>query len=170
MSVLGALAWLLQARADIPVQVQALQRRGSAPRKVDLQRAATLVRYVQARPAGLWLPALTLPVTFDLYSDSAFKAVDGAASALALKGMVLMVTPRQTGLNGPALLLDCYSSKQKRVVRSTYAAELHAALDNLERGYMAQFLLTELMSLPNAVNARQLMSRWQSGSLSPPLR
>eukprot|EP00971_Amphidinium_carterae_P202416 4016265-Amphidinium_carterae.1 len=70
MSVLGALAWLLQTRADIPVQVQALQRRGSAPRKLDLQRATVLVKYVQAKPVGLWLPALSPPVSLDLFSDS----------------------------------------------------------------------------------------------------
>eukprot|EP00971_Amphidinium_carterae_P212304 4213443-Amphidinium_carterae.1 len=64
--------------------------------------------------------------------------------------MVLMITQQKTGLNGPALLLDCYSNKQRRVVRSTYAAELHAAIDNLERGYMAQFLLAEAMMLSDA--------------------
>eukprot|EP00971_Amphidinium_carterae_P240194 4768863-Amphidinium_carterae.1 len=84
--------------------------------------------------------------------------------------MVLMITQQSTGLMGPALLLDCYSSKQRRVVRSTYAAELHAAIDNLERGYMAQFLLSELTSLSGSQSARQLLSRWQAGSLKPNLR
>eukprot|EP00971_Amphidinium_carterae_P095724 1894406-Amphidinium_carterae.2 len=66
-------AWLLQTRADIPVQVHALQQRGSAPRKVDLQRAAALVKYVEAKPVGVWFPTLIPPVTLDLFSDSTFK-------------------------------------------------------------------------------------------------
>ena len=53
-SLLGGVAWTVITRADILVYVQALQRRGAAPRNVDCRRLNLVVRYLKKHPTGLF--------------------------------------------------------------------------------------------------------------------
>ena len=46
-SLLGGVAWVVITRGDVAVYVQALQRRGSAPRVLDCRRINLVVRYLQ---------------------------------------------------------------------------------------------------------------------------
>ena len=46
-SCIGAIAWAVLSRADIAVYVQVLQRRGHAPRVVDIKRCNLVIRFLR---------------------------------------------------------------------------------------------------------------------------
>eukprot|EP00971_Amphidinium_carterae_P016001 315646-Amphidinium_carterae.1 len=57
-----------RSRPELIFQCRCKHSRGGAQhqgRLIDLHRAALLVKYVQARTLGLWLPALTPPVSLE---------------------------------------------------------------------------------------------------------
>ena len=54
LTIVGALAWLLQTRMDIAVYVCSLQRVEHAPLRIHMKRGANrLVRYVQRKPVAI---------------------------------------------------------------------------------------------------------------------
>eukprot|EP00971_Amphidinium_carterae_P247695 4918426-Amphidinium_carterae.2 len=180
LSLLGAWSWLVQTRPDLAIHVHALQRRGHAPRKLDLVRANSALRYAKTTQVGLWYPRLKGPVRLVMFSDAAFRTQPEDSSGLAIKGSALVlvptsVDPRQ-GFHTPCHLLDFMSTRQRRVVRSTFSAELNGLLDATERGYGIQMTLSELLMKKEdarartaAPQARTLQALWESGSLFPHL-
>ena len=81
-------------------------------------------------------------------SDAAFKRVD--PSGLACRGMVISLI---SGLDksfpgGDLQVLDFASKKQKRVARSTFAAELHSVADSLETAKLISLTLQEMIGGP----------------------
>eukprot|EP00971_Amphidinium_carterae_P004204 83984-Amphidinium_carterae.1 len=75
MSLLGALSWLAQSRPDAAVHIQSLQRHGSKPRRVDIQRINTVVRYCKKVATGIYYPRLSANnYSLLTFSDSAFRA------------------------------------------------------------------------------------------------
>ena len=61
MTLLGATAWLLQARMEIAVYVSALQRQTHAPRALDLRRLNRVIRWTQRNLRGLTCRQLPEP-------------------------------------------------------------------------------------------------------------
>ena len=170
MSLLGALAWLGQTRPDVLVHIQALQRHGHAPRKMDLLRANAVLKYVKKRSSGLWYPRMSKPRRLIVFSDAAFRARPDEASGLALKGLAIGLTDAGR-LHGdiPFHLIEFQSNRQRRVVRSTFAAELNALLDATERAYHVQLLLHELLHGVTCASGRDMLQVWRQGRLLPPI-
>eukprot|EP00971_Amphidinium_carterae_P018913 372341-Amphidinium_carterae.3 len=180
LSLLGALSWLVQTRPDLAVHVHALQRRGHAPRKIDLVRANATLRYAKTNQGGLWYPRLNGTVRLVMFSDAAFRTQPEDSSGLAVKGSALALIPEtvdpKEGLQTQCHLLDFLSTKQRRVVRSTFSAELNGLLDATERGYGIQMTLSELLMAREKIEgrgqssqAKTLQALWESGSLRPEL-
>eukprot|EP00971_Amphidinium_carterae_P351093 6491908-Amphidinium_carterae.1 len=167
LSLLGGLAWLSQTRADIMVYIQCLQRHGHKPRKADLTRMNTLIKYVRKHRCGLWYPRMSTPEQLWLFSDAAFKAKPEEASGLALKGMAVGIT--ETSQKAGMMkfhLIEFQSNRQRRVVRSTFAAEINSLLDGTEKLYHIQFILHQLLS-SKVMDARGMKAHWTAGALRP---
>ena len=83
-----------------------------------------------------------------------------------MRGCLIMLVDGD-GINDPSgsvQVLDWYSRKQPHVCRSTFAAELHAALDAVNQGIVIQGLLTETEL--GAMTAAQLCDLQTAGRLS----
>ena len=106
------------------------------------------------------------PLRVITLSDSAFKAQD--YQGLVMRGCVILLaeTSEKGGDSSPTLMsgqevkcqvLDWYSRKHSRVVRSTYAAELLSLLDAVGQGNLVATAVDEVQR--GAVTARQLLAR-----------
>ena len=160
MSLLGALSWLVQTRADLAIFVQTLQRHGKTPRVVDMKRMNAVVAYAKRHRVGLWYPRLRGDLRVVAFSDAAFKAVPSESSGLAIKGLVLCLmqdADTREGFHGSCHILEALSLRQRRVTRSTFAAEVNSLVDGMERAYAVQMALCELVG-----NAGRIV---QQGSL-----
>ena len=74
LTLLGAVAWLLQTRMEIAVYVSALQRRMHQPRALDLRRLNRVIRWVQRNPKGITYRQLPEPRILSAVGDSAFSS------------------------------------------------------------------------------------------------
>ena len=148
MSLLGGLAWLVLTRVDLAVYVQALQRRAHSPRVVDCKRINTVVRYAKRKAIGIMYGKLTGPQCITVFSDAAFKAQPEESSGLALRGCTVLLAeaaPEQLmATGGRCHLLEYVCRRQRRVVRSTYSAELNGLIDSIEIAILVQFLLHQV--------------------------
>ncbi len=145
LSLLGGIAWMCLTRADIAVYVQALQRRSQAPRAKDLKRLNLVVRFTKRKRVGIFYRRVAWPLRLTDFSDAAFKALPEDSSGLALRGSATLLctdgaaTP--VSCDGRAHLLDWTCAKHKRVMRSTFAAELNALIDSGDRATLIQLAL-----------------------------
>ena len=169
-SVLGSVAFTAPTRADALIYIQALQRRGHAPRLVDCRRLNVLVRYLKKAPVGIFHRKVAEPRRLIAFSDSAFKAQEEESSGLALRGIAVLLTTADcispTSKDGACQLIDYLTRKLKRVVRSTFAAEYNALLDSIEHLLLLQLTLHQLWYGAHAT-ASQLMQILESGQLLP---
>eukprot|EP00971_Amphidinium_carterae_P062075 1228845-Amphidinium_carterae.1 len=174
-SVLGAISWLQQTRPDLASQTQALQRRAHAPRKIDLVRANQLVKYAKANPSGLYYPAFETSerdARLLAFTDSSFQARPDDNKALSIRGTAILLAAsgvKQGAIKTPVHLLEFQSTKHKRVVRSTFAAELGAMVDSTDRAVGIQLLLSELFFDKRAKEARTRMAEQSHGQTVPRL-
>jgi Reverse transcriptase (RNA-dependent DNA polymerase)/Integrase core domain len=144
LSLLGGLSWLLQTRPDVAIFIQALQRHSKKPSYNDLLKLNRVCKWVKRRPMHLKYERLEGPVKILVISDSAFRRED--ESGLAMRGALVCIAEDQPGNPGGRIhILEFYSRKQKRVTRSTFAAELHALADSLEVGKLICYSLCEIM-------------------------
>ena len=75
-SLLGALMWLLQTRADIAPFIGFLQRGANKPTRQHLQQANKVLRYLQAHPGtGILYQKLQGPLRMVVAADSAYKSI-----------------------------------------------------------------------------------------------
>jgi len=106
------------------------------------------------------------PLRLIALSDSAFKAQD--YDGLVMRGCVIVLAeaavdrddshkPWTTGITVRLHLLDWYSRKHTRVVRSTFAAELLSLLDAVNQGNVIKIALDELHL--GTRTAKQLLSQ-----------
>ena len=78
-------------------------------------------------------------------SDSAFRSLEDHTTGLALRGFVILLTASEKEHpGGDCLILDYGTKKHKRVNRSTFAAELNAAVDTVDIATIVQFTLEEI--------------------------
>jgi len=105
-------------------------------------------------------------------SDAAFRAQPEEGSGLALRGLVTllmeddMAGPRSK--SGTVHLLDWLTRRIRRVVRSTFSAELNALMDSLENVLLIQLALHEVFcGVTDDVD--DLTQRLENGWLYPPV-
>ena len=154
-SLLGGLSWVCQTRIDIAVYVGALQRKNKAPTAEHLLRLNRVLKWIRRKPirikyTNLYKHAASRDPTAlrtTVISDSAFRKED--AAGLAMRGFIVSFTPHNLeGPGGVMLFIEWGSKKQKRVCRSTYAAELNGLVDSYESGKVITAAATEL-HVPN---------------------
>ena len=78
-----------------------------------------------------------------------------------------MAEVRATGIGGFLHVYEFYTRKQKRVTRSTFAAEIKALYDGIEFGRLLVFAFQEIVLEPRA--AAQLKLDDEQGKLVLPL-
>jgi len=152
-SLLGGLSWVCQTRLDVNIYVGALQRKNKAPTVEHLLRLNRIVKWIRRRPLKIRYTNLykhaasseprSLRTT--VISDSAFRKED--AAGLAMRGFIVGFSPLDSeGPGGYLHLIEWGSKKQKRVCRSTYAAELNSLVDSYEVGKVITAAATELVT------------------------
>ena len=105
--------------------------------------ANRLLKWVQRKSLKCHYRPLVGPVRVVCISDSAFKRED--KEGLAMRGaFICIVENRSQDPGGKLHIIEHYSRKQKRVVRSTFAAEIHALVDSIEHGKLLMYALCEI--------------------------
>jgi hypothetical protein len=85
-----------------------------------------------------------------------------------MRGAVIGITSKaQDHPGGDLHMLEYYSRRQRRVARSTFAAETHALADALELGKLISLAITEIIAGPSS--ARDLALCDETGNWSLPL-
>jgi hypothetical protein len=142
-SLLGGLSWLSMTRLDVCIYTQALQRAAQKPTIANLLRLNTVVRWVRRKPSFLHFQKLIGPVKIMVISDAAFRRED--ISGLAMKGAIVALCEDHDAHPGGRLQIMEYSSRrQRRIVRSTFGAELNSLGDSLEFGKLLAYTMAEL--------------------------
>jgi len=131
LSLLGGLGWLIQTRLDIAIYVCALQRAAKKATTGHILKLNKLTKWVRRKKFALTYRKLQPPCKLLAISDSAFKTEPD--SALAMRGAILGICEEREGTVGGTLhILEFYARKQRRVCRSTFAAELNGIADAVE--------------------------------------
>ena len=170
-SVLGAVAWTVLTRAELAVYVQALQRRAHAPGIKDCKRLNVVIRYMKRHKRGLKSIALQHPLELVAFTDVAFQAQPEEPTGLALRGLAAVLQEDRGielrhGNNEFANMVDFIARRQRRVVRSTFSAELNGLVDSVEQMlllavYVASILLRDN---PNSGAYDGYVGRWKAVS------
>ena len=144
-SLLGGVAWTVQTRPDIAVFVSALQRRMKAPRVVDILNLNRVLKYLKVKPLAMCYCKLEGPWCLVAVSDSSFKGEE--QEHFAVRSGIIALASENGVIKGENQLqvLDFVSKKQGKVCRSTYAAELHSALDLVGLGMIINSALNEVL-------------------------
>ena len=137
-SLLGGLSWLIQTRADICVYVTALQRAASKATVAHVIKINKLTKWVRRKRCALTYNNMSGSVVLACIRDSAFKTEPG--SSVALRGALIGVL----STDGTFHLVEYCCRKQRRVCRSTFAAEINALADAAEIARLINFTITHL--------------------------
>ena len=160
MSLLGGVGWVVQTRPDVAAYVGALQRHLKNPKVKHLKRLNRVVRYVKAHPLVLKFKRVPPPTCLGIISDSAFQAKD--QDCLAVKsGIVCLMQKSVSTVDGSVSPIEWVSKKQTHVCRSTYAAELHSALDLIGIACIINSAFTE--TLNGTCSSRELATLQDKG-------
>ena len=151
LSLLGGLSWLSQTRLDVAIYVQALQRAAQKPLVANLIRINSVTKWVRRKPSTLLYIRLEGPLKVVAISDAAFRRED--KTGLAMRGAVIALCEKHTEQPGGRIqIIDFYSRRQRRIVRSTFGAELNSLVDAFETAKLVAFTLAELQD-PNMTTA-----------------
>ena len=172
-SVLGAVAWTVLTRPDLAIYVQALQRQSHAPRIRHARKLNVLIRWMKKNPCGLKSLEIKHPLKLTAFTDAAFKAQPEESTGLALRGLVAVLqedicTDKPHSMNGIANLIDFTVRRQRRVVRSTFSAELNGLVDSIEQMILLQTTLHQIYCGTN-VAPEDMIRSMEGGVLYPPL-
>ena len=155
LSLVGALAWLTQLRADMSVYVVALQRRNTIPPIQHIKRCNRVLSYVKRHPLSLRHVRIEGTPRIVGVSDSAYKVEEDDARALA--GHFVLFMGQSVGQPtvpkppfGTCVMLDYTFRRQKRVCRSTFAAEIVGLNDCVETSRTAQLAVEECLYGPSS--------------------
>ena len=172
MSLLGGIAWTVLTRAEAAVYVQALQRSAHRPTIGHCRRLNLVLRYIRRQQSGLRYRRLRHPVKIVGFSDAAFRAQPEESSGLALRGLATLLMesdqPGPSSKNGVVNLVDFLVRRIRRVVRSTFSAELNALIDSLENLLLLQLALHEVFCGVSD-DVGDLVRRLENGQLYPPI-
>jgi hypothetical protein len=166
LSLLGAVAWLIQTRLEVAIYVCALQRSAKSPRVEHAQRLNKVVKWVKRKVSKLFYKLLRTPCRVVVISDSAFRKE--CLQGLAMRGALIGIGELNDDHPGGGYhLIEYFARKQRRVTRSTFAAELQALNDSYEMGKLICITFAECVQ-PHP-QAKTLIALEESGSLPIPL-
>ena len=135
-SVLGAIAYALTTRLDIAVFVAQLQRRNHNPQIIHCKRLNAVVRWAQRTPKKItYLNLDDQNQHIRIYADAAFKKENDDGHSMC--GMLYIRCPGKSYGNMHPMkchVLDYVSRGQRKVVRSTFTAELLVLCDAVDKG------------------------------------
>ena len=161
---------MILTRADLAAYVQALQRRASTPRVTDCKKFNLVVRYAKRHKVGIWYCELKGELRLVCWSDAAFQAIPEEGSGLALRGCCIILTgddpASPTSQDGTCHLLEYLCKRQRRVVRSTFSAELNALIDAMEIAILVQMAMHQVLNGCEET-ATELAHRMEEGLLQP---
>lgn len=143
----AAVARIVATRVGFAVYVQALQRRAHAPRIKDGKRLDLVIRRMKRHKCGF--KSIKFQHQFKLvgFIDAAFKAQPGEATWLALRGLAAALREDGGGkaqpmsTSGEANYIDFTVRRQRRVVRSTFSADLNGLVDGIDQVLLLQVTL-----------------------------
>jgi hypothetical protein len=162
LSLLGGLSWLVQTRMNVSVFVCALQRNAKSPKLEHYVKLNRLTKWVKHKKCQLTYKKLVGPLKVLTISDSAFKKED--CTGLAMRGALICIAEKNDSTPGGNLhVIEFYSRKQRRITRSTFAAELHGLADAVEFSKLVAFAVHECL-VPN-VTPRELVTAEETGTL-----
>ena len=167
-TLLGGAAWMTMTCPAVCVYVSYLQRHSKGPTYKHVKDLNRLVRWLKRNPQEIWYRRLTPPTRLVAVTDSAFSA--GDTEGLVMRGCLLLLVEManpSTSPVGRVQLLDWFARKQPHVCRSTFAAELHAALDGLNQAMLVQTTLHEVQH--GVMSADALLRARESGEMTPRL-
>ncbi len=145
LSLLGGLSWLVQTRLDIAVFICALQRSAKKPRGEHAMRINRVLKWAKKYPYFLTYRQICIACAVLAVSDSAFRKEDDRG--LAMRGCVAGIAPYQEETPGNLLhIIMFWASKQRRVTRSTFSAELNSLVDAIEFAKQLAMLMAEIIS------------------------
>lgn len=130
MSLLGGLSWLTQTRLDVAIYVVALQRAATRATVGHLLKLNKITKWVRRKKFMLTYKKMMPPFKLLAITDSAFKTEPN--SALAMRGAIVGIAEDRQTTGGTMHVLEFYARKQRRVCRSTFAAELNSMADAVE--------------------------------------
>jgi hypothetical protein len=166
-SLLGGAAWMCQTRPDICIYIQALQRATTVATIGHLQRLNKVVRYIKLRPAALYFAKYdTVDLKILCISDSAYRRED--PSCLAMRGSLIARSSnhaeRPGGVHHP---LEYFSKRQRKVTRSTFAAETMSLADGVEISRVIAQTFTAIQFPKETMS--QLVVREETGKMFLPI-
>jgi len=169
LSLLGGVAWVTQSRMDVCIYTVALQRKAKSPKVEHLLRLNRLVKWLRRKPVRMLYAKLQQNseeqrnIRTSVITDSAFRKE--TTTGLCMRGFIIGLTPLDPNTpGGPIHFIDWGAKKQKKITRSTYAAELHSLVDGYELGKIVTSAYTELC-VPR-IRASKLVSLEEQGLLS----
>jgi len=137
-SLLGALSWLQQTRADIAPFIGYLQRIAKKPNNGHIRMANKVLRYCRRVKTGLHFKKLMSPVRMVIVADSAYQANNDLTECLALQGYLIMIVGGQPSRSkfpgGHGYVLEWVSKKFNTITRSSFYAELRNQLEAAQSG------------------------------------
>ena len=168
LSLLGGLSWLTQTRSDLAIYIQALQRASKAPRTEHLLRLSKVCSWARRESCTLFYSSAldaTKPTKVLGVGDSAFRRETSAG--LAMRGALVCVAQKHdTHPGGVCHVIEFYSRRQRRVTRSTYAAELLSLSDCFD---VAKLIAYAVAEISQPMSPKQLTTLEESGSLPIPI-
>ena len=160
MSLLGGVAWTVQTRPDIAVFVAALQRRMQSLTVRDVLNSNRVLKYLKVKPLELRYVKIDGPWSLVAISDSSFKGEDQDFLAVR-SGVIALASDGIHRGENRLHILEFVSKKQTKVCRSTFAAELHSALDLAGLAMIINSAITEVLT--GSKNAAQLVELQETG-------
>ena len=165
LTLLGALAWLMQTRIDVAVYVAYLQRYCKQPTARHLRMMNRLLRFVHRSPKSLTYAQLPEPLSLVMVGDSAFQAPskeEEAVDPLVMRGYVLAFaheTPNRQGDGSTHQLhlIEWSCGKQKHVCRGVWSSELHNQCDMVEMGTIISAFAEEVRHGPGSAESIKTM-------------
>ena len=133
-SLLGALMWLLQTRAELSPYIGYLQRNAKDLRVKHVYAINRLLRFCIRNVSGLHYQHLSGSVKLVCIADAAYKSIVELTDCIALRGYILaLVGTNDSGVDtyypgGKLQILDWLSKKFIVITRSSFAAELRNKL------------------------------------------
>jgi hypothetical protein len=161
-SLLGGVAWLVQTRPDVAIYISCLQRHMDKPTAKDVLDINRVLKYIKRKPLTIVYKAVAKPWCMAVISDSAFQSKD--QDCLAVRSGVIALTSNDNDTRKILQPLEYVCKKQNHVCRSTYAAELHSALDLCGLAFLINQTLTEVLS--GVMGPAQLLEIHNSGQHS----
>ncbi|CAE8682255.1 unnamed protein product [Polarella glacialis] len=146
MSLLGGVAWLIQTRPDVACYVSALQRRLQAPRAKDVIALNRVLKYLKRKPLVIRYRKISCAMRLAVISDSAFQSQD--QDCLAMRSGIIALVGHLGAGEFEVQPIEWLCKKQQHVCRSTYAAELHSALDLVGLGLLINQCMNEVIKGP----------------------